>query len=497
MGHLTDQMIMLLAALLLVGVLSTKFSSRFGMPALVLFIAAGMILSHFVYFNNASITQIAGIFALVVILFEGGMQTNLKDIRPVIWPALSLSTVGVLVTTGVIGIFARFVLDVPWAESLLFGAIVGSTDAAAVFSVLGGKNIDKRLTSTLEAESGSNDPMAVFLTVTLMEWIQHPGGAWWNLLFSFIWEMGLGLLLGILLGKLAVFLINRINLDSSGLYPVLAIGFAVLTYGAAALTHSSGLLAVYVMGLTFGNSEVIYHRTIMNFNHGFAWMMQIAMFIMLGLLVFPQELASIAWQGMLLSIILMVVARPVGVFLSLLFAKFSFPEKVLISWAGLRGAVPIVLATYPLLGGLPYGRLFFNVVFFVVLTSAVIQGTTISPLASRLKLVGRDDGTQPSLMELVALGRTDCEFNHIGIDPQMPIAGKPIAEMGLPEDILFTAIIRDKKIVTPHGNTVIQPGDTVYVLSPKIKREEMRAFFRCGPGRGKEGQEGGEAPASG
>ncbi|NUU63497.1 potassium/proton antiporter [Paenibacillus agri] len=481
MSHLADQIIMLLAALLLIGVLSTKFSTRFGMPALVLFIAAGMVLSHFIYFNNASLTQVAGIFALVVILFEGGMQTSLKDIRPVIWPALSLSTIGVLVTTGVVGVFARLVLDVPWTESLLFGAIVGSTDAAAVFSVLGGKNIDKRLTSTLEAESGSNDPMAVFLTVTLIEWIQHPNAAWWSLIFSFIWEMGLGLLVGILLGKLAVYLINRINLESSGLYPVLAIGFAVLTYGVAALTHSSGLLAVYVMGLTLGNSDLVYHRTIMNFNHGFAWMMQIAMFILLGLLVFPEELSSIAWQGILLSVILMVVARPIGVFLSLIFAKFSLREKTLISWAGLRGAVPIVLATYPLLAGLDHGRLFFNVVFFVVLTSAVIQGTTISPLASRLKLIGQDDNTQPSLMELVALGRTDCEFNHIGIDSLMPIAGKQIADMGLPEDILFTAIIRDKNIVTPHGSTTIQPGDTVYVLSPKAKREEMRALFRCGP----------------
>ncbi|WNS41271.1 potassium/proton antiporter [Paenibacillus sp. MMS20-IR301] len=485
MTHLADQIILLLAALLLTGVLSTKFSTRFGMPALVLFIAAGMVLSHFVYFNNASLTQLAGIFALVVILFEGGMQTSMKDIRPVMKPALSLATAGVLLTTAVTGVFARLVLGVPWAESFLFGAIVGSTDAAAVFSVLGGKNIDKRLTSTLEAESGSNDPMAVFLTVSLLEWIQHPGMAIWGLVLSFFWEMGMGLVLGIVIGKLGVYLINRINLNSTGLYPVLAIGFAVLAYGTAALLHSSGLLAVYVLGLVLGNSELMYHRTIMNFNHGFAWMMQIAMFILLGLLVFPQELAGIAWQGLLLSVILMVAARPAGVLLSLIFARFSFREKILISWAGLRGAVPIVLATYPLLAGLPQGRLFFNVVFFVVLTSAVIQGTTISPLASRLKLVSQEE-PQPSLMELVALGRTGSEFNHIGIERNMPVAGMQIAQIGLPEDILFTAIIRNKSIVTPHGSTVIEPGDTVYVLSPKNKREEMKAIFRNGKGKAAE-----------
>lgn len=486
MTHLADQIILLLAALLLIAVLSTKFSTRFGMPALVLFIAAGMVLSHFIYFNNASLTQIAGIFALVVILFEGGMQTSMKDIRPILKPALSLATLGVLLTAVIVGVFAKFILGVPWAESFLFGAIVGSTDAAAVFSVLGGKNIDKRLTSTLEAESGSNDPMAVFLTVSLIEWVQHPDTAILRLVLSFFWEMGVGLLVGIMIGKLAVYLINRINLDSTGLYPVMAVGFAVLTYGVSAMVHSSGLLAVYVMGLVLGNSELMYHRTIMNFSHGFAWMMQIAMFILLGMLVFPQELAAVAWQGLLLSVILMALARPLGVFLSLLLSRFSFREKTLISWAGLRGAVPIVLATYPLLAGLPHGRLFFNVVFFVVLTSAVIQGTTISPLASRLRLVGREQASQPSLMELVALGKTDSEFNHIGIDRQMAISGMQIAEIGLPDDILFTAIIRNKTIVTPHGSTVIEPGDTVYVLSPKSKREEMRAIFRSGLGRAAE-----------
>ncbi|WP_025701241.1 potassium/proton antiporter [Paenibacillus forsythiae] len=491
MTHQADSIIMLLAALLLTGVLSTKFSSRFGMPSLVLFIAAGMIVSRFVYYNNVPLTQFAGIFALVVILFEGGMQTRFKDIRPIIAPSLALSTVGVLATTGVVGLFATWVLDVSWTEGLLFGAIVGSTDAAAVFSVLGGKNIDKRLTSTLEAESGSNDPMAVFLTVSLIEWIQHPDTSVWGLLLSFIWEMGTGLLVGLLVGTIAVQVINRINLDSTGLYPVMAVAFAVLTYGSAALLHSSGLLAVYVMGLVLGNSELIYHRTILNFNHGFAWMMQIFMFMLLGLLVFPQELANIAWEGLLLSFILMLAARPIGVFLSLAFFKYSISEKVLISWAGLRGAVPIVLAMYPLLAGLEHGRLFFNVVFFVVLTSAVIQGTTISPLAARLRLA-KAQGDTPSLMELVALGKTNTEFNHIRIGERMPIAGMKISEISMPDETLFTAIVRGSKVVTPHGDTVIEPGDMLYVLSPKAKREEMRGLFHSGNGRT---EEQGEASA--
>jgi len=238
-----------MAGLLLVGVLTTKFSSRFGMPALVLFIIVGMLITRFVYFNNVLITQIVGILALIVILFEGGMQTKFDDIKPVIKPALSLATVGVLLTTFIVGVCAKYILGVSWVEGFLFGAIVGSTDAAAVFSVLGGKNIKKRLTSTLEAESGSNDPMAVFLTVSLIEYVQHPEAEIFQMILSFFWEMGIGLVMGLLIGRLAVYVINKINFDSSGLYPVMALGFAILAYSATSVIYGSGLLAGYVTAI--------------------------------------------------------------------------------------------------------------------------------------------------------------------------------------------------------------------------------------------------------
>ncbi|CAM3108327.1 potassium/proton antiporter [Paenibacillus sediminis] len=474
---LSDSIIFLLAILLLIGVLTTKFSTRFGLPALVFFIAAGMILNRFVFFDNAFLTQLVGMLALIVILFEGGMQTKFKTIKPVIPAALSLATVGVLLTTIIVGVCAKYILHVTWPEAFLFGSIVGSTDAAAVFSVLGGKNIKERITSTLEAESGSNDPMAVFLTVSLIEWIKQPEAHIWHLILSFFWEMGFGLILGLVFGWIGVRTINRINFDSSGLYPVMAIGFAILTYSSASLIGVSGLLAVYIMAMVLGNSDLTYSRSILSFNSGFAWMMQIGMFVLLGLLVFPDQLPSIIWEGILLSLLLMLVARPIGVFISTMFMKFSFNEKILISWAGLRGAVPIVLATYPLMAGLEIGHLFFNVVFFVVLTSAVIQGSTISPLATKLGLVGEQVALPPTLLELVALGKTKSEINHCEVREGMVIAGKEIQQLNLPDDVLFTAIIRGEQIVTPRGNTVIEPGDTIYILAPKTKRDQIKRLL--------------------
>lgn len=474
---LTDSIIILLASLLLIGVFATKFSSRFGLPALVFFIAAGMVLSRFVYFDNAFLAQLVGTFALIVILFEGGMQTKYTTIRPVIPSALSLATIGVLITTVIIGISATYILGISLEEGLLFGAIVGSTDASAVFSVLGGKNIKERLTATLEAESGSNDPMAVFLTVTLIEWIQHPEHNLVSLALSFFLEMGLGLLLGLGFGWLAVKVINSMNFDSSGLYPVMAIAFAILSYGVVSALHGSGLLAVYVMALVLGNSDLTYRQSILQFNKGFGWIMQITMFTLLGLLVFPGELPGIMLPGLALSILLMLVARPVGVFFSTIFSKFSFPEKVLISWAGLRGAVPIVLATYPLMSGLPNGPLFFNVVFFIILTSAVIQGATISPLAVKLGLAGESASGQHSLLELVALGKTKSEINHLHIHAGMKIIGMELQELDLPEEVLVTAVIRGEQIVTPRGNTVIREGDTLYILGPKAQREKIKEIF--------------------
>lgn len=477
MAFTTDNSIFLFAILLVVGVITTKFSSRFGLPSLVFFMVVGMVFSHFIYFDNAFLTQLFGVLALIVILFEGGLQTKWTDVRKVIAPSLSLATLGVVLTTVVVGVFAKFILGVSWLEGILFGAIVGSTDAAAVFAVLGNKNIKRNLTSTLEAESGTNDPMAVFLTMSLIQIIQLPEANGFKLVLYFLWQMGFGLVMGIIMGKIAVWSINRVNLDSSGLYPVLALAFAIFTYSSTALLYGSGLLAVYVMALWMGNADLTYRHSIFRFNEGFAWMMQILMFILLGLLVFPAELIHVTWQGLALSLLLMFVARPIGVFISTSYMKFSIKEKVFISWAGLRGAVPIVLATYPLIAGLENGQLFFNVVFFVVLTSALVQGATISPLANKLGLSGGDKVSVPHSLELVSMGKTNNEIIEIHIKEGSYAENNELRQLVLPPETLITAVIRGDKLITPRGSTKLLAGDILYVLISKEHREQVKAVF--------------------
>ncbi|MEW9674031.1 potassium/proton antiporter [Ammoniphilus sp. 3BR4] len=473
----TDSSIFLFSFLLVVGVLTTKFSSRLGLPSLVLYIVVGMILSKFIYYDNAFLTQLFGILALIVILFEGGMQTKWNEVKPVIRPSFSLATVGVLLTAVIIGALAKFILDVSWLEGLLFGAIVGSTDAAAVFAVIGNQNIKRKLSSTLEAESGTNDPMAVFLTISLIQLIQTPESSPFGIIFSFFWQMGFGLLMGLAMGKLSVWSINRINLDSSGLYPVLALAFAILTYSSTALLNGSGFLAVYVMAVFMGNSDLTFRHSIFRFNEGFAWMMQILMFILLGLLVFPHQLFEIVWQGIALSLLLMFIARPLGVFLSTIKFGFTFKDKVFISWSGLKGAVPIVLATYPMIAGLENSQLLFNVVFFVVFTSALVQGATISPLAKKLGLSEGEKITSPHSLELVSVGKTNSEIIEVRIKEGTEALNKEVYQLNLPQDSLITAVVRDDKVITPRGTTKLAEGDILYILTPKPQRENVKRIF--------------------
>ncbi|AGL02110.1 NhaP-type Na+(K+)/H+ antiporter [Desulfoscipio gibsoniae DSM 7213] len=463
--------------MLIVGIITTRFSARLGVPSLILYVAVGMFLNNFIYFDNASLAQLGAMMALIVILFEGGMQTRWDQVHPVLLPSISLATVGVLLTSLSIGIFAKFVLDVTWLEGLLFGAIVGSTDAAAVFAVLGDKNIKPRLKTTLEAESGSNDPMAVFLTISFIQLIQMPDMSVLGVLFSFFWQMGFGVAMGILMGKLAVWSINKINFDSSGLYPILALGFAIFTYGSTALLQGSGILAVYVAGLWVGNADLTFRQPILRFHEGFAWMSQILLFILLGLLVFPRELLHITWQGIIISALLIFVARPVAVYISTLKMGYSFKDKIFISWSGLRGAVPIVLATYPLVAGLENSNLIFNVVFFVVLTSALIQGSTIPYLANLLGLSVGEKVTPTHSLELVSMGKTNTEIMEILIKEESSALDQEVQNLELPKDVLIAAIIRDDRVVTPYGGTKILLGDILYVMVPKAKRESIKKVF--------------------
>jgi potassium/hydrogen antiporter len=469
---MTIELVLLIAAATLVAsVILSKVSERFGVPALLLFLGIGMLAGYDgpggIYFDNAHLSQALGTVALAYILFAGGLETDFKTSRKVLKPALFLATLGVLVTALVIGLCVRYLLRHSWMESLLIGAIVSSTDAAAVFAVLRSSNVGLKepLRPLLELESGSNDPMAVFLTVGLIEIIKNPGHSLLSLIPLFFQQMILGLALGYAMARLFIYIVNRIKLDYEGLYPVLGLGWVLLTYGLTAWLKGSGFLAVYISGLVLGNLAFSHKKSLIRFQDGIAWLMQILMFLTLGLLVFPSQLIPIAGQGLLIALALIIAARPAAVFVSLAFSRFSIREKHLISWVGLRGSVPIVLATFPLLAGLDQTHYIFNLVFFIVISSVLLQGTTI-PLMARLAKVDAPwvrqrrypidfDNSEAMELQLVDL------FVPYG----SRAAGKPILELGFPKDCLVTLIARGEKFVMPGGATVLEEGDVLLMLA--------------------------------
>ncbi|MFC3209519.1 potassium/proton antiporter [Planomicrobium okeanokoites] len=472
--------ILICGAFLLMGVLMTKISARAGVPSLVLFMIIGMILgsdiSGLIYFSNAEVAQLVGVVALIIILFEGGLQTQWKNIRPVLGGSLVLATLGVLITTAVVAAAAYYVLGISVLEALLLGSIVGSTDAAAVFSVLAGQNIKGRISSTLEAESGTNDPMAMFLTIAFIQLILTPDSSVFTMLGSFVLQMGVGGILGVGLGLLASWTINRIKLNASGLYAVLSVGFAIFIYSFTAILGGSGLLAVYLAALVIGTRDLTHSYSIISFNEGLAWLMQILMFVILGLLVFPSQLADwdLIWKGLVLSLVLIFIARPIAVFASTIFFDYSLNEKLFMSWAGLRGAVPIVLATFPMLAGLENSFLFFNVVFFIVLTSALLQGSTIPFFANKLKLNGRPSPKRIHSLELVSMDKANAEMLEVELTSKSPFAGQLVQTIGLPKQTLISAIIRSGRLVMPTGTTKLKVGDVLYVLTEKKQVSKVK-----------------------
>lgn len=398
-----DEWLLVSAVLLLLSILAWKVSSRLGIPALLLFLGIGMLAGSDgpggIYFDNVSVAQSVGVLALAFILFAGGLDTEWKVVRPALGGALALSTIGVLLTAVVIAVFAIFLLRVPFIDGLLLGGIISATDAAAVFSVLGARNLNLsgRLVPLLELESGINDPMAVFLTIGLTNLLADPHQSAFGLLLLFVQQMGIGAVLGLLLGWGAIYLIGRLKLEEAGLYPVLTIALVLLAYGLTATLGGSGFLAVYLVGILLGNSSVQRVNRLTRFHDSIAWLMQIAMFLILGLLIFPSRLPTVFVSGLLITGVAIFIARPVSVLITLLPMKMSFREKLFVSWVGLRGAVPIVLATFPLLAGLRNASLLFDLVFFVVFASVLLQGTTISLVARWLGVITPEPVEQEKL----------------------------------------------------------------------------------------------------
>jgi cell volume regulation protein A len=384
------------SALLLLSVLASQASGIVGIPSLVIFIGIGMLAGSDgpggFYFNDPEIAQALGIVALILILFSGGLSTSWPTVRPVWRSAFALSTLGLLITSVLVAGFSVHMLQFNWTEGLLLGAIVSSTDAAAVFSVLEGKKIGgthSPIKPLLELESGSNDSMAAFLTVSMIQILTGHSTSAWSLSLHFVQQLALGLLIGWAMGKAAIQVVNRVQLESEGIFPVITTSFVTLSYGLSEFSGGNGFLAVYVVGIVMGNGQLLHRKTLIQFHDGLGWLMQIAMFISLGLLVFPKRLVPIAPVATGLALFIILVARPLGVFLSLLGSRLRFREKAVISWAGLRGAAPIVLATYPLLARVPKAEMIFDLVFFIVITSVVIQGTTIPYLGKFLVTLRR------------------------------------------------------------------------------------------------------------
>ncbi|HSE84131.1 MAG TPA: potassium/proton antiporter, partial [Thermodesulfobacteriota bacterium] len=383
-----EHILLAASVLLLLSIIASKASDKLGIPALLLFLLIGMLAGSEgpggIHFDDASVAQSLGVLALVFILFSGGLDTDWEGVRPVLWKGLTLSTLGVLITASIVGLFATIILDFSLLEGLLLGAVVSSTDAAAVFSVLRSRNVSLRgqLKPLLELESGSNDPMAVFLTIGFISLLTDPTASLINLIPMFIQQMALGTVIGYVFGKGVVYIINYLKLGYEGLYPVLTLALVLFVYGTTASLGGNGFLAIYLAGLVLGNNNFIHKRSLIRFHDGLAWLMQIAMFLTLGLLVFPSHIFPIVWIGLLVSAFLIFVARPVSVFVSLLPAKISLREKTMVSWVGLRGAVPIILATFPLLAEIPKADMIFNLVFFIVITSVLLQGTSI-PLVAK------------------------------------------------------------------------------------------------------------------
>ena len=387
-----ELLIIIFSALVILSILTIKLSVRLGIPSLTLFLVIGMLAGSDgvggLYFDNPALVQTLGVIALVLILFSGGLDTEWTGVRPVLWNGLSLSTIGVVLTALLVGSFVSWVQGFSFLEGLLLGAIVASTDAAAVFMVLRARNVKlpRPLAHLLELESGSNDPMAVVLTVALIQLMTNPSTNLWDLLWFFVVQMTVGAVAGVAMGELIRWTLNTLKLELRGIYPVLSVAFALLTYGLTAELHGSGFLAVYLAGLFMRRHSIVHQKNLVQFHEGLAWLMQITMFLILGLQVFPARLIPIAGVGLLVSLFLIFIARPFSVYTSLALSRLSLREQTLVAWVGLRGAVPIVLATFPVLAGIQKADTIFHLVFFIALTSVLLQGPPIPWMTRLLRL---------------------------------------------------------------------------------------------------------------
>jgi potassium/hydrogen antiporter len=454
-------------------------------PALLVFLVIGILAGQDgiggIHFDDAWLSQSMGVVALAFILFVGGLETHWLGIRKIIWRGLSLSTLGSLTSAILVGLFLTHVVGgFSFLEGILFGAIVSSTDAAAVFAVLRTNNVSLKgsLSELVELESGSNDPMAVFLTSAIIGLLVDAKVSVLSLLPAFFLEMAIGAAMGYGLGRAIVFIINRMRLEHEGLYPVLTFALVLLAYSLPSSLHGNGFLAVYVAGVVVGNHKFFHKRSLIRFHSGLGWLMQIMMFLTLGLLVTPTELIPVIPKGLSASAFLVFVARPASVFLSLSLSSLGWREKLLISWMGLRGAVPIVLATFPLLAGITQADTIFNLVFFTVVVSVLVQGTTIPLVARWLKLnIPASRKSQHAVQHGPTINE-QAQMTEVLVPYHSGLVGETVMMLGLPEDAFVMLISREEGTLVPNGRTRIEAGDVLMVLATPeaLHALEVRLF---------------------
>lgn len=476
MFHNAEEVLLIASVILFMSIFAGKAGYRFGLPALLLFLGVGMLFGSDglgIQFSDSHIAQFIGMLALSIILFSGGMDTKFAEVRPIAPQGIVLATLGVLATTFITGGFiywlstlANDYVKLTLPESLLLAAVMSSTDSASVFSILRSRGVylKQRLRPTLELESGSNDPMAYMLTLLLISYIQLGGMDLQEALFSLLIQLAVGVFAGYLLGKLAVFIINKINIDNESLYPILLLATAFFTFSVTTLCKGNGYLAVYIAGLVVGNAKIVHKKSIGTFFDGFAWLWQIVMFLMLGLLVNPHELLPVAGIGLTVGIFMILIARPVTVFLCLLpYKNFTTKGKLYISWVGLRGAVPIIFATYPLIAGIDNAQLIFNVVFFITILSLLIQGTTVTLAA---KWLGQID--EPERKDVFGIELPDeikSVMSEIDITPAVLVHGNRLMELTMPDHTLAVMVKRNGRYFIPKGNTELKENDKLLMIS--------------------------------
>ena len=480
MGHHDAELILIAGSLLAAGIVGALLADRVRVPGLLLFLALGMLAGSQgiggIEFSNMELARTLGTIALILILFEGGLTAGWSEIRPVLGTAASLATVGTVITALIAGIAAKLIFGLGTLEGMIVGAAIAATDSAAIFAVLRRSTLEKRLARSLEGESGMNDPVALLLVIGFIEWIQEPGFGLADMAALLAVKIAVGIAVGYLVGRFAVEALSRVRLPTDGIYPVATVAIAALSYGLAEVAGGSGLLATYLTALALGGANIPARRTVVAFHEGLGWVAQLSLFILLGLLVFPSQLDNVAVKGLALSAALILVARPLATFVATALAPLNARERLMLGWAGLRGATPIWLATFPVVAGIAGGEEEFAIVFFVVVTSTLVQGASFEPLATRLGLTTDEPALPRRLLESGRIRRMGGDVIAYRIPEGAAIAGHRVRELELPREALVNVIVRDGNAMPPRGSTELQEGDELHILVRSELRDEVEGL---------------------